>query len=314
MIDWIEIQRYYDNNHTWDETVKYFKTSSKTLSYGKKNGKFITRNISEANKLASKLHPRKLSEITKNKISIGRKKYLEENPDKVPYKLNHHSNGDSYPERYFKNVFRKRNVVFEEEFPISYYSLDIAIIDKLINIEIDGEQHYLDKRIIESNKKRDAYLNENGWKIIRIRWSEYRKMTFVERTNYIDNLVDYITNNVFILPKIVDNHNHCVDCNIKITKKATRCIKCNSKQNKKKEQLLIDTESLCHEKKYCKLCGIIISGQGKTSLCHACHSISARKVDRPSKEQLLIDVNTLGYSKTGRKYGVSDNAIRKWIK
>jgi hypothetical protein len=40
-----------------------------------------------------------------------------------------------------------------------------------------------------------------------------------------------------------------------------------------------------------------------------------RKVkDRPSIDILLIDIKELGYSGTGRKYGVSDNAIRKWVK
>ena len=43
-------------------------------------------------------------------------------------------------------------------------------------------------------------------------------------------------------------------------------------------------------------------------------SINARTVDRPSLDTLLFDVENLGYSATGRKYGVSDNAIRKWIK
>ena len=38
-----------------------------------------------------------------------------------------------------------------------------------------------------------------------------------------------------------------------------------------------------------------------------------RKVPRPSIDQLLADVDEMGYLATGRKYGVSDNAIRKWI-
>ena len=37
-----------------------------------------------------------------------------------------------------------------------------------------------------------------------------------------------------------------------------------------------------------------------------------RKVERPNKEKLLLDIEKLGYKGTGRKYGVSDNAIRKW--
>lgn len=42
---------------------------------------------------------------------------------------------------------------------------------------------------------------------------------------------------------------------------------------------------------------------------------STRKVkNRPSKEQLLKEVKMLGYCGTGRKYGVSDNTIRRWLK
>ena len=43
-------------------------------------------------------------------------------------------------------------------------------------------------------------------------------------------------------------------------------------------------------------------------------SQSQRKVMRPPHEQLQNEINNFGYSATGRKYGVSDNAIRKWIK
>jgi len=39
-----------------------------------------------------------------------------------------------------------------------------------------------------------------------------------------------------------------------------------------------------------------------------------RKVERPDINVLLDEIKELGYSATGRKYGVSDNAIRKWIK
>jgi len=42
--------------------------------------------------------------------------------------------------------------------------------------------------------------------------------------------------------------------------------------------------------------------------------LSQRRVDRPPLEQLKQEIKELGYSGTGRKYGVSDNAIRKWIK
>jgi transposase-like protein len=39
-----------------------------------------------------------------------------------------------------------------------------------------------------------------------------------------------------------------------------------------------------------------------------------RKAPRPPRDQLLAEVNELGYLAVGRRYGVSDNAIRKWIR
>ena len=40
----------------------------------------------------------------------------------------------------------------------------------------------------------------------------------------------------------------------------------------------------------------------------------ARKVERPPPAQLLSEVKALGYLAVGRKYGVSDNAVRKWLR
>lgn len=39
-----------------------------------------------------------------------------------------------------------------------------------------------------------------------------------------------------------------------------------------------------------------------------------RKVERPSYEQLMADVETMSFVAIGRKYGVTDNAVRKWIR
>ena len=40
----------------------------------------------------------------------------------------------------------------------------------------------------------------------------------------------------------------------------------------------------------------------------------ARRVERPPYEQLRAEVEALGWSGVGRKYGVSDNAVRKWMR
>lgn len=40
----------------------------------------------------------------------------------------------------------------------------------------------------------------------------------------------------------------------------------------------------------------------------------ARRVERPPYEVLVAEVAALGWSAVGRKYGVSDNAVRKWVR
>lgn len=39
-----------------------------------------------------------------------------------------------------------------------------------------------------------------------------------------------------------------------------------------------------------------------------------RRVERPPYEQLLAEIEATNYLAVGRKYGVSDNAVRKWVR
>lgn len=43
-------------------------------------------------------------------------------------------------------------------------------------------------------------------------------------------------------------------------------------------------------------------------------NLKARKVARPSYEQLRADLTVMSVVAVGRKYGVSDNAVRKWLR
>ena len=70
--------------------------------------------------------------------------------------------------------------------------------------------------------------------------------------------------------------------------------------------------SIAQPNKVCKNCGNITSNNKFCS--KSCAQISRRKVIRPSKDTLLKDVKQLGFVGTGRKYKVSDNAIRKWLR
>lgn len=46
-----------------------------------------------------------------------------------------------------------------------------------------------------------------------------------------------------------------------------------------------------------------------------CSAVKRRKIkERPSKEQLVEELKITSYVQIGKKYGVSDNTIRKWLK
>ena len=59
-------------------------------------------------------------------------------------------------------------------------------------------------------------------------------------------------------------------------------------------------------------CGVKITKDAKQ--CPACAKLAQRRVNRPEPKQLAEEILALGFCATGRKYGVSDNAIRKWCK
>jgi very-short-patch-repair endonuclease len=65
-------------------------------------------------------------------------------------------------------------------------------------------------------------------------------------------------------------------------------------------------------KKYHCKCGTEI--HFRANRCKSCYASSRRKVERPTKEVLLAQVEELGYVATGKKYGVSNVAIVKWLK
>lgn len=127
------------------------------------------------------------TERTKEIISEKRKKFLEENPDKVPYVLNHHSK-ISYPEQYFLDCFSDISENKKFRFRVHTYELDFANPKEKLYLEIDGEQHYLDKRIVEHDKKRNEKLLQLGWQGIRVRWADFRRLTEKEKEDTIENI------------------------------------------------------------------------------------------------------------------------------
>lgn len=128
-----------------------------------------------------------LPENMKKKIGKGVKQFLIENPDMVPYKRNH-SSKESYPEEYFSKLFQQEGIELVKQFPVHSYHLDFCDPDKKIAIEIDGDQHYLDLKIVEHDKIRNKFLEDNGWTIFRIKWSDYKKMTYSEKEQVVQKI------------------------------------------------------------------------------------------------------------------------------
>ena len=62
----------------------------------------------------------------------------------------------------------------------------------------------------------------------------------------------------------------------------------------------------------CSLCGQLITR--KASLCKTCACAQRRKVERPDPIVLAQEILNSNFCAVGRKYGVTDNAIRKWCK
>lgn len=95
----------------------------------------------------------------------------------------------SYAEQYFDKLFPE----LKQNYHVSRYFLDLANPEKKIYIEIDGEQHYNDPKVVEHDKIRTQELESLGWICLkRVRWSEFKKLEFEEKKNFIDSLKEKI--------------------------------------------------------------------------------------------------------------------------
>ena len=105
------------------------------------------------------------------------------------------------------------------------------------------------------------------------------------KTNRESNICD----NIDCINEIKKESKICRDCYLdrgsKISSSKNECIDCKT-----------------HIKNY------------RSSRCKTCYDKVQRIALRPSNSILIKDIEELGYVGTGKKYGVSDNAIRKWIK
>jgi very-short-patch-repair endonuclease len=131
--------------------------------------------VNETKKIIANLHLGSvLSQDHKDKISKGRKEYLNNNPGNIPYLLNH-SSKESYPEKKFRQELEKRNICgWKYNYPVKRYALDFAFLEKMLDVEIDGNTHN-QPSVAQKDKIRDASLSEMGWTVIRFTDGEIKK-------------------------------------------------------------------------------------------------------------------------------------------
>lgn len=173
--NWSEIQEYYNDEHNWEDVRKRFKCSNYMLAKAVKRKDFITRSAVESNKIFDKKYGSyKHTEETKQKISNKRIEYLKNNPDKVPYLINH-SSKQSYPEKVFENALKSSNITgWVLKYRNGLYEYDFAFPDKKIDVEIDGGTHKSDK-VKKIDARRDTFSKENGWIVIRFEAERVKK-------------------------------------------------------------------------------------------------------------------------------------------
>lgn len=159
--DWDNIKIDYYNYKKISEICKKYKIGNKTITNAIKNEILIKRKITVS-----------FTEEQKEKISKGRSAYLSANPDKHPWRTN--NKFISKPCEHLKKYFIEHNILFVSEyntFENLNYSIDIALPDKKIGLEINGNQHYTNEgQLKEYYIKRENELRKLGWNIIQIHY------------------------------------------------------------------------------------------------------------------------------------------------
>lgn len=86
------------------------------------------------------------------------------------------------------------------------------------------------------------------------------------------------------------------------------------RNNRNKKLITIDgKEQLINANLVCPECGKLKKTRG-TGVCQSCKNIKSRKANRPDSITLAQEIVETSFCAVGKKYGVTDNAIRKWCK
>lgn len=202
IVDWTHIQKLYDSGLSETDLRNKNFVSRAQLEIAKKNKDFTPRTKDEINLLVGKKIKGKVTHTKEAKDKIS-KAMLVRHENGTAYTLGHNERlkKRSYPEQWFESVIQNNiaNQDYTPQYPVGKYCLDFAWITKKKCVEIDGETHYRFQAEIDKDIKRDAWLKEQGWSIIRFRWKDVLK----NKTQAIKDLQQFIDGGISLVEEFL---------------------------------------------------------------------------------------------------------------
>ena len=220
----------------------------------------------------------KNSEVVKEKIRKARVKHLKKTRGKGSAWERRSQGKMSKGEEKLHDIFVENGIYEKYDVVNEYcefpYFIDFAFVNEKVAVEYDGKCHFT------YGKERVEHDHKKDKTLNELGWRVFRLPYFMLDDFKVGELIDFIGE-----PNKVNNFNTLVKyCDYIQPKKLLNSCECGKTIDKKSKQ------------------------------CTVCCGKKRRTVQRPPYEQLLSEINEMGYKGTGKKYGVSDNAIRKWLK
>lgn len=151
------------------------------------------------NGICSKKHRsnRICSNVTKEKIRRERFKYLKKRLGETAWERRTSGKMSYLEQWFFDEVITKHNLLTKfdiiNEYPEYPYFIDFAFLNIRIAVEIDGKQHFRNKKNQDRDAKKQKVLIDKGWKIYRIRFDALNEDTIKEFLCIISNPIMYQT-------------------------------------------------------------------------------------------------------------------------
>lgn len=126
-----------------------------------KNQKFCNHSCHSSFRKHSEKSKQKARESHLKLVEVGLHKGWSNRSNKKP----------SFPESVVIEILERQKISYTKEFPHEKWFIDFSNEQQKIALEIDGKQHDEPSRK-ESDERKDASLQENGWSVHRIRWQK----------------------------------------------------------------------------------------------------------------------------------------------